>query len=214
MKRIIAYLLISIASIWSALAQETSPLHDKFIIDICKFVNTLHHEPSKYEQVFKDLSEKDYWRLMEEFNENCTPKSSLCTLWDKVEMTGINDRAYQAEQKRGSIPQTTDKFCSGNETNYSYSFFECRILAGKEISSQVSHRKGPQLFIVMPYNPGSISASLTLNEKLISGHTDNAGNIIFEIEDAVNTNDVINITITNSSQINQSAVIINNNTRK
>ena len=214
MKRIIAYLVISTACIWSIQGQERSSMYDQHISEICGFVNTLHQNPSSYEQVFKDLSQKEYWRLMEEFNENCTPKSSLCSLWDKVEMTGINDRAFQAEQKRGSIPQSTDNFCSGNETNYSYSFFECRILAGKSISSQVSYRQGPQLFIVMPYNPGSISASLYVDGKPVSGHTDKDGNIVFEITEAVSTDAVIDITLTNTSATNQSAVIINNNTRK
>lgn len=214
MKRIIAYLFISSACLWSTHAQEISSMYDQYMREICGFVNTLHQTPSKYEQVFQDLSTKEYWRLMEEFNENCSPKSSLCSLWDKVEMTGINDRAFQAEQKRGSIPQSTDNFCSGNETNYSYSFFECRILAGKSICSQVSYRQGPQLFVVMPYNPGSISASLSIDDKPVSGYTDKDGSIIFEITDAVKTDAVIDITITNTSATNQSAVIINNNTRK
>ena len=214
MKRIIAYLLISTACIWSAQGQERSAMYDQYISEICGFVNTLHQSPSSYGQVFQELSQKKYWRLMEEFNENCTPRSSLCSLWDKVEMTGINDRAFQAEQKRGSIPQSTDNFCSGNETNYSYSFFECRILAGKSISSQVSYRQGPQLFIVMPYNQGKISASLSVDGEQVSGQSDNDGNIVFEITDAVKTDAVIEITLTNTSDTNQSAVIINNNTRK
>ena len=65
MKRIIAYLLISTACIWNTQGQERSTMYDQYVSEICGFVNTLHQNPSSYEQVFKDLSQKDYWRLME-----------------------------------------------------------------------------------------------------------------------------------------------------
>lgn len=214
MKRIITLFTICAVCVLNASAQEMSSLHDSCISEICRFVNTLRHAPEKYEQVFMELSERKYWRLMEEFDENCSPRSSLCSLWDKVEMTGINDRAFQAEQKRGSIPQSTDNFCTGNEASYSYSFFECRILSGKSMRSHVSQRTGPQLFIIMPYNPGCISATLSIGSQTYEGSVDAKGNILFEITAGVKPDDVIDITITNTSASNQSAVIINNNTRK
>ncbi|MBR5299234.1 MAG: hypothetical protein IKU36_03165 [Bacteroidales bacterium] len=214
MKRIITLFIIYASYASYAYAQESSPLYDSCITEICGFVNTLHHTPDKYEQVFMELSERKYWRLMEEFDENCSPRSSLCSLWDKVEMTGINDRAFQAEQKRGSIPQSTDNFCTGNEASYSYSFFESRILPGKSIRSHVSQRTGPQLFVIMPYNPGCISATVSIGEREYEGYADSNGYILFEIDSYIKPDDVINITITNTSTSNQSAVIINNNTRK
>ena len=214
MKRIITLFIIYAAYAFNTSAQESSPLYDSCISEICGFVNTLHNAPDKYDQVFMELSERKYWRLMEEFDENCSPRSNLCSLWDKVEMTGINDRAFQAEQKRGSIPQSTDNFCTGNEASYSYSFFECRILTGKSIRSHVSHRTGPQLFVIMPFNPGCISATVTIKGLTYEGSADSNGHILFEIDSDVKPDDVIDITITNTSASNQSAVIINNNTRK
>lgn len=210
MKRFAPLFLALLSSVWS-FAQENHMLFDDKMDELCSMVELLHNRPDNYMDVYESLRTRDYWRLMEEFHENCETIGNMCTLWDKVELTGINDRAFQAEQARGTKPQSTDNFCAGNETRYHYSFYECRILAERYVESILSGRQGQQLFVVIPYNPGSIRMEITVNDNVVQTFETSDGYLECFISDELDIEDEIRIKVVNASGMNQSAVIINHN---
>lgn len=221
MKRIITLLLMVISIDASA---QLSGLNDKTVQDICRYVRMLHDHPESYEAVRAEMVENDSWTMMSEITDGFTPesKANLCRLRDRVEYTGINDIAFQVEQERGTLPQSANSFCNGNDPRYNYSFHEVKILAGKSIISTISGgneadnsgRKGKQLFLVVPFSPGTIGASITINGAAIEPETLPDGTISFSINDGITCKDIIGITIRNISDTHQSAVIINHNSRR
>lgn len=221
MKRLVTLLLIAISIDASA---QLPGLNDKTVQDICHYVRTLHEQPENYEKVRKEMGENESWTMMSEFTDGLTPesKANLCRLRDQVEYTGINDVAFQVEQERGTLPQSANSFCNGNDPRYNYSFHEVKILAGKSIETSISGgneadnsgRKGRQLFLVIPFSPGTIDACIKVNGTSIEAETLSNGTLSFSINDAITCKDIIDITLTNTSGINQSAVVINHNSRR
>lgn len=221
MKRIITLLLI-LASL--NIAAQTSELNDKTVQELCSYVRELHEHPEKYEVVRTEMAKNQSWTMMSEIADGFTPesKTGLCRLRDKVDYTGINDIAFQVEQERGTLPQSANSFCNGNDPRFNYSFHEVKILAGRQIVSTISGgneadnsgRKGKQLFLVIPFNPGSIDVSMTLNGKTVEPEYLPDGTISFSMNENLTCKDLIGISITNTSDSNQSAVIINHNSRK
>ncbi len=221
MRKIISTLMLLVSM--TAYAQRTD-LHDSKVSEICSYIRTLHEHPEQYETVRKAMIKNRSWTMMSELPDGFTPesKSSICRLRDQVEHTGINDIAFQAEQERGSLPQSSNSFCNGNDPRYNHSFHEVKLLAGRSIASEISGgneadnsgRKGRQLFLVVPFNPGTIKAEITLNGTVIPQEISADGVISFVIDTDVKPNDRIGIRISNISDRNQSAIIINHNSRK
>ena len=204
-----------------ASAQTWAGLFDENVAEICGWIKTLKDEREGYKVVRKEMAGKQYWRLMEECYENCIDKDSMCDLWDAVDMTGINDDAFQAEKDRGTRPQSTDNFCAGNETRYLYSFYECRVKAGAVVSTVLGQRSGAQLFAFIPYDEfDAIEIKVQLvkagsqTEYEIPGCRTADGYMIFYSDEAVTPSDIIRIDISNMSGSNQSVVLVNHNSCK
>ncbi len=192
-------------------AQEKNSLFDDKVTEICSWIDALKQNSEGYKEVCSDMADNMYWRLMEEYYDNCTDVTVMCSLWDDVDKTGINDTAFQAEKNRGTKPQSTDNFCSGNETKYHYSLYECSLFPGKCVSTVLGQRKGGQLFLIIPYNPGVISAKVFLNDRPIE-MSDNPSwegcpEFYFDAEES----DQIRIEVSNVSSSNQSFVLVNHN---
>lgn len=211
MKKFFSIVLFVVLSSQLVFGQGKHPLFDDKMDEICALVESLHASPECYMEVYEALRVRDYWRLMEEFHENCETVGNMCSLWDKVDFTGINDRAFQAEQARGTRPQSTDNFCAGSETRYHYSFYECKVLAGCTVDSFISGRQGQQLLVVVPYNPGTLHIDVSVNGKAVQSEQTSDGYIECFISDDLTVNDEIVIKVVNDSDINQSVVIINHN---
>lgn len=195
-------------------AQEANTLFDDKVTEICSWVDALKKDSEGYRKVGSEMADNMYWRLMEEYYENCTDVTVMCSLWDDVDKTGINDTAFQAEKDRGTKPQSTDNFCSGNETKYHYSLYECCLFSGKCVSTVLNHRKGSQLFLIIPYNPGVISAKVFLNNRSIemSDYPVCEGGMEFYFD--AEESDQIRVEVTNGSSDNQSFVLVNHNSIK
>lgn len=207
-------LLLIFCSLFSATivcAQDDKNLYDDKVDMICGFIQRLHNAPDRYDDVYREMRELDFWRLMDEFYDNCSDTDAMCRLWDDVAITGINDRAFQAEQYRGTRPQTTDNFCAGNETRYRYSFYECAVKVGHTVRSVLSGRFGKQLFLFVPYNQTALDFRLSVNGVSYPVIRNADGIWESEVDESVNGDDDIVIEIENVSSLNQSVVIVNHN---
>lgn len=184
--------------------------HDN-IDKICNYVKILHDNPERYaeinEMMYNDLS----WSLMTDFYDNCICKENVCSIFDDVEITGINDRAYHVELSRGNIPQSSDNFCTGTDIQSNYLFYECSVLTGSRILTSLKDRYGKQLFVVIPFNKECIEVKISLNGNYIAPMTNSNGHICFIFNENVKKDDNIEIEVTNVSDNNQSFVIINHN---
>lgn len=202
---------------------QSIELHDKNIDAICGYVKTLRDHPERYQEVRNAMMRDTSWTMMSEIADSCTAETrkNLCGLRDMVDRTEINDIAFQVEQARGTMPTSTASFCNGNDPRYNYSFHEFKILAGKTIVSSISGgshadnsgRKGPQLFLIIPFNPGTIQAEITYNGTAIECGMTEEGYLRFVINEDVRPQDRIIIRISNTSESNQSAVVVNHNSR-
>lgn len=208
-------LLISIVTSYTAVyAQESRLLYDDKVAEICRWIDVLKGDLDSYEEVGSEMAGKMYWRLMEEFYENCSEVEAMCSLWDDVDRTGINDTAFQAEKDRGTRPQSTDNFCAGDETRYHYSLYECSLLQGSCVSSLLNQRSGAQLFLIIPYNAGSISVRAFLNGTEIEVISSSVMKGCLEFYVNAGIDDNIRINVNNESSANQSFVLVNHNSGK
>lgn len=223
MKRLLIFTVLTVFPHFASHAQSLD-LHDRNIDAICGYVNTLREHPEKYMEVRDAMQEDNSWTMMSEIADSCTAETrkNLCGLRDRVERIEINDIAFQVEQARGTLPESTETFCNGNDPRYNYSFHEFKILAGKTIVSSISGgsssdnsgRSGPQLFLIVPFNPGTIQAEIKYDGTTVAHDMTKEGYIRFVINEDVSPKDRIIISISNISDTNQSAVIINHNSRR
>lgn len=184
--------------------------HDN-IDKICDYVKILRDNPERYaevnEMMYNDLS----WSLMTDFYDNCMSKENMCSIFDNVEITGINDRAYYVELNRGNIPQSSDNFCTGTDIQTNYLFYECSVVTGTRILTTLTDRNGRQLFVIIPFNKGCLEVKVSFNGNYIAPITNTDGHICFMINENVKKDDNIEVEVTNMSKNNQSFVIINHN---
>lgn len=207
--RIAVLLLSTLTSV--SYAQERPVLFDDNVAQICEWVKTLKENPKNYRNVCRDMAVETYWRFMEEYYENSPDAGNMCALWDDVQKTGLNDTAFEAEKERGTRPLSTDNFCAGNETRYRYSLYECTLLADCCVSTTLNQRNGPQLLLVVPYNPGTVSVEVFLNGNKVSAGITPEGYMSFYIDERVKMSDDIRIDVHNTSSENQSVIVINHN---
>lgn len=221
MKRALTFIVLLTSYIIAS--AQLPELQDKNVDAICGYIRTLRDQPEKFQEVRSAMQENKTWTMMSEIADSCSAETrrNLCGLRDRVDRTEINDIAYQVEQARGTLPVSTETFCNGNDPRYNYSFHEFKILAGREIVSTISGgstsdnsgRKGRQLFLIVPFNPGTIQAELSYNGADVVCETTKEGYLRFVISENVSPDDRIRISISNISGNNQSAVIINHNSR-
>lgn len=209
MRNIFLTLLLMISLI--SFAQTDDLDYHENVDKICNYVKLLHDSPERYEEVTEMMKNDFSWAMMTEFYDNCTNKENICSIFDDVEITGINDRAYQVEIGRGDIPESSDNFCTGTDYRSNYFFYECSVISNSKILTTLNGRTGRQMFVVIPFNLQSIDVQMSLNGNIIDSMTNSQGHICFVIDEEVGENDIIEIHVTNSSDNNQSFVIINHN---
>lgn len=211
MNRFYFFLISVLLSVTTLSAQERDSLFDERVAQICSWVDVLKRDAGSYDAVRAEMTGKMYWRLMEEYYENCSDPEGMCSLWDEVEKTGINDTAFQAEKDRGTRPQSTDNFCVGSEMRYHYSLYECSILPHKHVSTFLDQRSGAQLFLIIPYEDDGISVRAFLNEKELEVSASEVREGCLEFNARAEIDDRIRIDVYNGSTSNRSFVLINHN---
>lgn len=204
-------LLIFVLLKTSLSAQNNNVVYDDYLTEICSYVNILHDNPENYKDVTNMLINDYSWTIMQDFFDNCINRDNLCSIMDEVQITGINDIAYEAKIERGDVPQSSDSFCYGIDAKCNYLFYECSVKKQSQITSFVKDRNGKQLLIIIPYNIGTIDVKLTIGDKVVQPFVNSHGYINFLIEN-VEENDILNIEVRNISEVNQSFVIINQKT--
>lgn len=209
--KIISFYIFIFISLMS-FAQNNDIIYHDNINKICYYVKTLRDTPEMYEDVSKMMKDDYSWKIMSEFYENCINQENICSVFDDVKITGINDRAYQIEMSRGNIPQSSDNFCAGTDFKSNFLFYECSVLSENNISTFLNGRSGKQMFVIMPFEQECISVAISLNGKNIDSVINNSGHICIVINEDVDENDIIEIKVSNESEKNQSFVIINHNT--
>lgn len=208
----IAAYVLSIAFIVEAQTSEGS-LHDDVVEDLCGYVESLSTAPDDYVSVRNDMAKNMKWTMMSEFADSCSTPEALCSLRDRVNRTGINDIALQAEYIRGTIAKSADLFCNGNDPKYNYSLYEVKLKAGKTVRSCISHRKGQQYFLIIPFDEG-ITAEIFCRGAAVPCTRLDDGSLSFVMTTPLNEDDEIKICISNNSDSNRSAVIINHNSHR
>lgn len=210
-KSIITAILLACTTI--AASAQTSDLHDSVMERICSYVEALRSDPDGYEVVRAKMAEDMKWTMMSEFADSCSTPEALCGLRDRVRRTGINDIALQAEHMRGTVAKSAELFCNGNDPKYNYSLYEVKVKPGCHVRSRLSHRKGQQYFVVIPYEDG-ISAEIICKGSSIPYSIMKDGSMAFVVEKSLNEDDIIEISISNNTDSSRSAVVINHNSHR
>lgn len=213
--RNIAATLTAIITCICTYAQSHSDLHDRQVGILAGHVRTLHDNPDAYVSVREAMAKDLKWTMMSEFADSCSTPEAFCGLRDRVKRTGLNDIALQAEHQRGTVAKSTDLFCNGNDPRYNYSLFEAKIKAGTCMKSRLSHRKGKQYFLVIPFDgPEGLTIEIRYRDEQVRPSALQDGSLAYVIDSPVMENEVIEISVYNSSSYNRSFVIINNNSHR
>ena len=214
MKKTISTALYILFMVSAANAQShNNELHDSVMEKICGYVESLRTDPDGYEAVRDQMAKDMKWTMMSEFADSCSTPEALCGLRDRVKRTGINDIALQAEHKRGTVARSADVFCNGNDPKYNYSLYEVKVKAGQTVESRLSHRKGQQYFLILPYSMG-LDIEMTCRGSKVPCTRHKDGSTSFTIRKPIEENDTIGIRISNRTDGNLSAVMINHNSHR
>lgn len=213
MKRIFPFILLAACLSAAAQAPEANSLHDEVIQELCSYVSALRSTPDDYESVRNRMAQDMKWTMMSEFADSCSTPDALCGLRERVKRTGINDIALQAEHMRGTVAKSAELFCNGNDPKYNYSLYEVKVKAGQTVRSHLSHRKGQQYFLIIPYSAG-ISAEITCNGETVRCIKLQDGSLSFVTGHPLKETDIIEIALSNTAADNRSAVIINHNSHR
>ena len=216
MKNILTIIILML-TISAAEAQIQKESH---VNKLYEYVNILRKNPEKYNEVKKMMSNDSQWTMMSEFTYNCIDESVLCTWKDDFEYCALKDICYQIETARGTITNNaSDLFCNGNDPNYSYSIDEIILKADKQMQSSLSYREGRQHFLIIPYDYTSSTrkSGLSVTIKYLGNNIPaqkTERGFEFVIDKVHSPDDVIDISITNTSNQNLSFIFINHNSRK
>lgn len=214
MKKIVLTVIYALLMALEAGAQtHGNDLHDDVVEKICGYVGALRSDPDGYEAVRDEMAGNMKWTMMSEFADSCSTTEALCGLRDRVKRTGINDIALQAEHKRGTVARSADLFCNGNDPKYNYSLYEVKVKAGQTVESRLSHRKGQQYFLIMPYSSG-LNVEITCRDSKVPCTRHKDGSMSFTIRKPLQESETIGIRIINRTDGHLSAVIINHNSHR
>lgn len=162
-----------------------------------------------YNKAVNQLAKDRQWTQMDEIDSLQPALGHV----GKESMFLINVIMDNVEGSRS--PQSTQgNFLSGESDCYNYSLYERVLKADKSVTFHLKKRMGRQTFVIVPFKgkAAKMSASVSLGGKTEMG-TD--GTIVITCDGkSLTDGSVIDVTITNGSNANQSFVLLNHNTRK
>lgn len=212
MKKSVFLIICALSIAPFSYAQGKAQLYDRTIIQLLDCVQMLKQDSLSCEKVKCILMENQSWTLMNEIEDSFTPVTARCRLRDMVEYTNINSLGNAVERRRLSSMNSTSSFLNGNSPNYNHSIYELMIRANAKSSFILKYRKGPQLFVVVPYDKAKMmDVSMSYKEEKIKCNITEQGYMEFIINNVEDQTLPIVVEISNNSDSNLSAVIINHN---
>lgn len=192
--------------------QIKGELYDATVQELLKCVEMLKQDPDNILKVSEMLEKNSKWTMMNEIDDSCYPLEARCRIRDKVDYTNINSLAFRIESNRASSMVSVSSFLNGNSPHYNHSIYELMVKSQAEIMFTLKYRKGPQLFLAVPFLPDEkMDVSITCNGINIPMNVTEKGYMEFIIDNVENQSDPIVVRMRNNSEKNLSAIIINHN---
>lgn len=207
MKGKIFVLIMLALSIMGVRAQTIADGELSSLVSMVRMLRTKNL--TTYNKAVNQLAKDRQWTLMDEIDSLQPALGHV----GKESMFRINTIMYNAERSRQQV-STQGNFLSGEDERYNYSLYEKALKAGKSVTFHLKKRMGRQTFVIVPFKDkaAKMSASVSIGGKTEMG-TD--GTIVITCDGKSLTNgSVIDVTITNGSNADQSFVLLNHNTRK
>lgn len=212
MKKSVFLLVGALIAAGNIIAQDRSMLYDKTVLQLLECVQMLKDNPSAHEKVKTILMENASWTLMNEIDDSFSPSTARCRLKDKVDYININSLGNAIERQRLSSMKSASSFLNGNSPNYNHSIYELMIKSNTESSFTLNCRLGPQLFVVVPYDRNNaLNVSILYKGDKVKCNITGQGYMEYIINNVDDQASPITVEISNNSDLNLSAVIINHN---
>ena len=191
--------------------QERTKVPDELAAIVRRCILLRSHANS--DKVAREFAYDHAWTLMDELPVD---KSGECTLKNRVDTFGLNDMGFRLAKSHAGVTNARSRFRNGQDPRYNYSFIEVTAKKGCAVSYDITRRQGRQVFVVVPYSPkADFSLTMSRNGKPVGRmEKDNDGTIYLFINEKVEKDDTLRLTIQNSSGRNQAFVIINYNSRQ
>lgn len=209
MCRTIMLLLVLLTPFAStAQTKRDVPAEMNVLVQRCKDLRNIKN----MSRVTWDFTYDSLWTLMDELSID---RQGECTTKQKVKTLDLNSLCYRIMKLNAGVTNTGGRFRNGMDNRYQYSFIELTAQKGSNVSYDITGRSGKQIFAIVPYYDNSaIEVSVSYNGKSnckeeVSDHV----TYLF-IDDNLNYNDTLHLTIENCSKEHISFVIINFNSRK
>ena len=129
---------------------------------------------------------------------------------------GLNEMGFRLAKSHSGVTNARSRFRNGQDPRYNYSFIEVTAKKGCAVSYDITRRQGRQVFVVVPYSPNAnFRLTMSRNGKSVGRiEKDSNGAAYLFIDEAVEKDDTLHLTIQNNSGRNQAFVIINYNSRQ
>lgn len=210
MKRRIIIAMMLVLGVAGAQAQEM----DEELETLVSWVKMLRDGSSvSYARVQKQLKSDPKWTPM---NETGTLKEQECKPSEIRKRFKLNRILSQVDEGRKKVATHGDML-NGEDERYDYSLYERSVKAKATVAYTLKGREGKQTFIIVPYDASKsgLTAKITLgNGRAGTFKKQTDGTLAYTGGDAaLGRNDVITITVSNTSAANQAFVLLNHNTR-
>ena len=165
------------------------------------------------DKVAREFAYDHAWTLMDELPVD---KAGECSLKNHVETFGLNDIGFRLAKSHNGVTNARSRFRNGQDPRYNYSFIEVTAKKGCAVSYDITRRQGRQVFVVVPYSPkANFRLTMSRNGKSVGRiEKDSNGATYLFIDEAVEKDDTLRLTIQNTSERNQAFVIVNYNSRQ
>ena len=165
------------------------------------------------DKVAREFAYDHAWTLMDELPVD---KAGECTLKNRVDTFGLNEMGFRLAKSHSGVTNARSRFRNGQDPRYNYSFIEVTAKKGCAVSYDITRRQGRQVFVVVPYSPNAnFRLTMSRNGKSVGRiEKDSNGAAYLFIDEAVEKDDTLHLTIQNNSGRNQAFVIINYNSRQ
>ena len=207
MKKTLLSLFVTLALFGQVAAQSKT---DPELEQLIQTVASLRQADNKvWDNALVTMENDHLWTPMDEAAKD----ANECYLIgnDNFRLNTIISRCKNHDKK-----MVRNEYLNGNDPNYNYSLTERGIKKMCSVSYELKHREGKQTFVVMPYDisTNAIEAQAYRNDNPVGEVHISNGNLVLQINENINSDDLLRLVITNHGNENMPVVIINHNTRK
>lgn len=209
MRHILFFLLILLAL--PLRAQSTGDSELDRLVGIAAMLRT--SDAAVYSRALQMLQADTRWTPMDELG-NLQPAE--CKPADKVTRFRLNRILSRADGSRKFVASRGD-FLNGEDERFNYSLYERTLRAHQKATYRIKGREGHQTFVLLPHTTKGHGLTLQISA---SGATCRHsatlpnGALVYTLQGHIAKNQVISLTVSNTSGQSQSFVLLNHNPRK